>query len=124
MAAEYEATDAGVEAVSMTEMEDRAGTQVGGMSGKANIRAGATLGTCYVPARAKTIEVTITGVKGIIVLKFTNQDTGDFRSFDAIGGDTHSLEYASSMDAGNWTVSVSMCDNNAWNCSYDIKFYR
>lgn len=125
MAAEYGPTDAELVDVSVTEMENRAGTQVGGMSGKTDIRVGAVLGTCYVPVRAKTIEVTITGVSGIINLEFINQETGDARVFTVIGNDPpHSLEYVSSMDVGNWTASVSTCSKTAKNCSFDIKFYR
>ena len=124
MAADYEMAGTELEAVSMTETDSRAGTQVGGMAGQADIRPGASLGTCFVSSRAKTIEVTLKDISGIVILRFTNQDTGDFRSFTAIGGQTHSLEYVSSMDAGNWNVSVLLCDNNANNCRFDIKFFR
>ena len=124
MAAECEATDTEMEVVSTTEMETRAGTQIGGMSGSCTIRKGSVLGTCYVPNTAKTIEATVWGVNGIVILRFTNEDTGDFRSITLIGGETHSLEYVSYMDKGNWKVTVEMCQNNAGNCSFDIKFFR
>ena len=124
MAAECEATDSEMEVVSTTEMETRAGTQIGGMSGSCTIRKGSVLGTCYPPNTPKTIEATVWGVNGIVILRFTNEDTGDFRSITLIGGETHSLEYVSYMDKGNWKVTVEMCQNNASNCSFDIKFFR
>lgn len=124
MAADYEMAGAELETVSTTEMESRAGTQVGGMSGTCTIKAGSIIGSCYVGTGAKTIEVTITGVSGIIILQFDNLNTGDQRSFTAIGGDTHSLEYVSALASGDWQCSVLLCDHNAWNCSYDINFYR
>lgn len=123
MAAECETTDTELEVVSTTEMETRA-TQIGGMSGKCTIKKGSVLGTCYVPNVAKTIEATVWGVNGIVILKFTNEDTGDFRSITLVGGETHSLEYVSYMDKGNWTATVEMCQNNAYNCTFDIKFFR
>ena len=125
MAAECEAPDTELEVVSTTEMESRFGAQVGGMSGRCTIREGSVIGTCYVGTGAKTIEVTITGVSGIIILKFDNLTTGDHRSFTAIGGQVdHALTYVSTMDSGDLQCSVQMCDNNASNCSYDIGFYR
>lgn len=124
MATDYEVAGAEQEDISSIEVENKTGDQIGGMSGYVNIRPGANLGTCYVPGRARTIEVSINGVRGNIILKFTNEDTGDFRTFGAIGNSTHSLEYVSSMDAGNWNVSVMLCDNNANNCSFNIKFYK
>lgn len=125
MAAECEAIDTKLEVVSTTEMESRVGAQVGGMSGKCTIKAGSVIGACYVGTGAKTIEVTITGVKGIIILQFDNLDTGDQRSFTAIGGQLeHRLEYASILNSGDWRCTVLMCDNNASNCSFDINFYR
>lgn len=125
MAAECEAPDPQLEVASATEMESRYGAQVGGMSGTCNIRAGSVIGTCYVGTGAKTIEVTITGVSGIIILYFDNLTTGDHRSFTAIGGQQdHALTYVSNLDAGDWQCSVYMCDNNKSNCSYDIDFYR
>lgn len=125
MAAECEAIDTKLEVVSTTEMESRVGAQVGGMSGKCTIKAGSVIGACYVGTGAKTIEVTITGVKGIIILQFDNLDTGDKRTFTAIGGQLeHRLEYASILNSGDWRCTVLMCDNNASNCSFDINFYR
>ena len=125
MAAEYEMTGIDPESVSMTNTEGRAGTQVGGMSGKCNIKEGSIIGTCYVGTGAKTIEVTITGVSGLIILEFDNLTTGDHRSLTAIGGqEKYSLEYASTLDSGDWQCSVRMCQNKASNCYYDINFYR
>lgn len=125
MAAECEAPDTELEVVSATEMESRFGSQVGGMSGKCTIKKGSVIGTCYVGTGAKTIEVTITGVSGIIILQFDNLTTGDHRSLTAIGGqEDYALTYVSTMDSGDWQCSVLMCDNNAYNCSYDINFYR
>ena len=125
MAAECEAPGNEMEVVSTTEMESRAGTQVGGMSGKCTVKAGSVIGTCYVGTGAKTIEVTITGVSGIINLQFDNLTTGDQRSFTAIGGQVdHSLTYVSTLDSGDWRCTVQRCDKSASNCSFDINFYR
>ena len=125
MAAECEAPDTELEVISTTEMESRLGIQVGGMDGPCTIKAGSVLGTCYVGTGAKTIEVTITGVSGIIILQFDNMDTGDQRTFTAIGGQVeHRLEYVSVLDSGDWRCTVLMCDKNAWDCSFDINFYR
>ena len=125
MAAECEAIDTKLEVVSTTEMESRVGAQVGGMSGKCTIKAGSVIGACYVGTGGKTIEVTITGVKGIIILQFDNLSTGDQRTFTAIGGQVkHRVEYASILNSGDWRCTVLMCDNNASNCSFDINFYR
>lgn len=124
MAAECEATDTELEVVSTTEMENRAGVQIGGISGNTTIRKGHVIGTCYLKERAKTIEVSIDGVSGIVILQFDNDDTGDHRSFTATGGVPHSLTYVSSMDPGDWTVSVLMCENNGSECPFDINFYR
>ena len=125
MAAESEVTDTKLEVVSTTEMESRIGTQVGGMNGKCTIKAGSVISSCYVGTGAKTIEVTITGVSGIIILQFDNLNTGDQRTFTAIGGQVqHRVEYASMLDSGDWRCTVLMCDNNASNCGYDINFYR
>lgn len=124
MATEHEVARNETEAVSITEMENRVGTQIGGISGQADIRPGASLGTCYVPGRAQNIEVTINGVKGIIILRFNNEDTGDFRSFTAVGNYSFTQHYITPMDAGNWNVSVLRCDNNANNCNFNIKFYK
>lgn len=125
MAAECEAPDPQLEVASATEMESRYGAQVGGMSGKCTIREGSVIGTCYVGTGAKTIEVTITGVSGIIILQFDNLTTGDQRIFTAIGGQVeHRLEYVSVLDSGDWQCTVQTCDHNARNCSFDINFYR
>lgn len=125
MAAECEAPDTELEVVSTTEMESRVGIQVGGMDGKGTIKAGSVLGSCYVGTGAKTIEVTITGVSGIIILQFDNLNTGDQRTFTAIGGQVeHRLEYVSVLDSGDWRCTVLTCDHNAWNCIFDINFYR
>ena len=126
MAAECEATGTEPEVVSVTDMESRVGIQVGGMDGNdGTIKAGSVLGSCYVGTGAKTIEVTITGVSGIIILQFDNLNTGDQRTFTAIGGQVnHRLEYVSRLDSGDWRCTVLMCDNNAWGCSFDINFYR
>ena len=125
MAAESEVTDTKLEVVSTTEMESRVGTQVGGMNGECTIKAGSVISSCYVGTGAKTIEVTITGVKGIIILQFDNLSTGDQRTFTAIGGQVkHRVEYASILNSGDWRCTVLMCDNNASNCSFDINFYR
>lgn len=125
MAAEGEATNTALEAVSTTKMESRAGAQVGGMSGTCTIKPGSVIGTCYVGTGAKTIEVTITGVSGFIILQFDNLTTGDRVNLTAVGGQKdYSLTYASALDSGDWRCSVLSCANNASNCSFDIDFYR
>ena len=124
MADECETTDTELEVVSTTEMETRADTQIGGMSGSCTIRKGSVLGTCYVPNVAKSIEAKVDGVSGIVVLRFTNVDTDDFRSITLVGGESHKLTYTSYMDKGNWKATVEMCQNNASDCSFDIKFFR
>ena len=125
MAAECEAPDTELEVVSTTEMESRLGDWVGGDSGKCTIRPGSVIDWFNVGTGAKTIEVTITGVSGIIILYFDNLVTGDQRIFTAIGGQLrHTLTYVSPLDDGLWKCSVYACDNNASGCSYDINFYR
>ena len=125
MAAECEAPDTELEVVSTTEMESRLGDRVGGDSGKCTIRPGSVIDWFNVGTGAKTIEVTITGVSGIIILYFDNLVTGDQRIFTAIGGQgEHRLEYVSVLDSGDWRCTVLMCDKNAWDCSFDINFYR
>ena len=125
MAAECEAPDTELEVVSTTEMESRYGTRIARMNGTCTIKAGSVIDTCEIGAGAKTIEVTINGVSGIIILYFDNLTTGDHRSFTAIGGQlNHALTYVSTLDAGVWQCSVYTCDNNASNCSYEIDFYR
>lgn len=104
--------------------ENRAGDLIGRMSVEADIYPGANIGTTHVGGRAKTIEVTITGITGIVVLKFTNEETGDFRTFDAIGGQTRSLEYVSSMDSGEWNVKVLSSNKKANDCGFTVSFYR
>ena len=124
MAAEGEETNTALEAVSTTEMESRAGVQVGGTSGHCTIKPGSVIGTCYVSTGAKTIEVTITGVSGFIILQFDNLNTGDRANLTATGGQTSSVTYVSTLDSGDWQCSVLTCKNNASNCSFDINFYR
>lgn len=125
MAAECEAPDTELETVSTTEMESRLGGWVGGKSGTCTIKPGSVIERFNVGTGAKTIEVSITGVSGIIILYFDNLTTGDHRSFTAIGGQLdHAITYVSPLDSGLWKCSVYMCDNNASDCSYEIDFYR
>ena len=64
----------------------------------------------------RTVTMNVTGISGIVIFRFTNRETGDSRSFTAIGGQIHSLTYVSPLDKGVWDLKVVTSDNRADDC--------
>lgn len=101
--------------INVVDVQQRSGTLIALYDCKRGVLTqGMTLDPVTLTSRAKTIKFCADGLNGILVIRLTNQTTGDSRSFTAIGdGRWGQQTYVTYMDTGTYSVRVEYADGAA-----------
>lgn len=128
MAAEQANIDAETESKVLLEENERNGARAtlnGEFHYTGRLTKNKVLGTVKVKEKSKTIQWTVgrTGSSGTVILKITNQSTGNEKTFTTIANNQlDSITYVGKIEAGTWEVSVTYVSSN-WLYDVDLYFY-
>ncbi len=89
-----------------------------------NLTQGTYVGEVTLEGKASTIHYNITGSSGNVTIRLDNRETGDHRSFTAVGkGEWAAITYVSPMDMGTWDIKVLLASGSGHN-EITLRFYK